>query len=258
MDATVVNAGVSGDTTAGGLARLDWALRPGTDAMIVALGGNDLLRGLAPETSRANLDAILARVAGEDGLPVLLVGIEAPGNYGAAYQAAFDAMYPEVAATYGAAVEPSFLGALTADLPLAEAPRALPAGGRHPSEPRGRGADRGRAGARGGGFGGEGRGGGLRAGIGVARRRGRRGDLGAGSVARGEACGPVPAGPPRPRPVRRGRVAAQGWGGVRGARADGPDRFDRVAHGRMTARRSPGRAAHLPHASGATSPRPRR
>jgi len=100
-DVIVINAGVSGDTTAGGLARLDWALADAPDALIVALGGNDLLRGFDPAASRANLDAILQRLAAE-ALPVLLVGMPAPGNYGPEYQQAFEAMYPELADTYGA------------------------------------------------------------------------------------------------------------------------------------------------------------
>jgi len=111
-DVTVLNAGVSGDTTAGGLARMGWTLTPEVDAMIVALGGNDLLRAIPPETSRANLEAILQ--ATEDaGIPVLLVGLTAPGNYGPDYKQAFDAMYPELAEEYGALHVESFLGALT-------------------------------------------------------------------------------------------------------------------------------------------------
>ncbi|WP_371155238.1 arylesterase [Jannaschia sp. 2305UL9-9] len=121
VDAEIVNAGVSGDTTAGGLARLDWALSDDVDAMIVALGGNDLLRGLPPASSRANLDAILGEVSGERGLPVLLVGLEAPGNYGPAFKAAFDAMYPELAEEYGALHEVSFLGPLLAGVDMATA-----------------------------------------------------------------------------------------------------------------------------------------
>lgn len=107
----VVNAGVSGDTTAGGKSRLDWALEPGTDALMVALGGNDLLRGIDPATSRANLDAILAGAQAR-GLPVLLVGMEAPGNYGPDFKAAFDAMYPELAAGYDALLVPSIFAPL--------------------------------------------------------------------------------------------------------------------------------------------------
>ncbi|WGH79688.1 arylesterase [Jannaschia sp. GRR-S6-38] len=113
VDAEVLNAGVSGDTTAGGLARLDWTLTPEVDALMVALGGNDLLRGIDPATSRANLAAILEG-AGER--PVLLVGLPAPANYGPAFQQAFDAMYPELAAKYDALLEESFLGPLTAEL----------------------------------------------------------------------------------------------------------------------------------------------
>lgn len=78
-DVVVVNAGVSGDTTAGGLARLDWSLTPETDALIVELGGNDMLRGLPPAEARANLEAIL-KAGQARGLPMLLVGMKAPGN----------------------------------------------------------------------------------------------------------------------------------------------------------------------------------
>jgi len=106
--ATVVNAGVSGDTTAGALARIDWALTPRARAMIVTLGGNDLLRGLPPDQARANLDAILTR-ADAAGLPVLLVPMEAPGNYGPDYKAAFDAIYPDLARAHGAILGAPFL-----------------------------------------------------------------------------------------------------------------------------------------------------
>lgn len=108
----MINAGVSGDTTAGGLARIGWTLSPDVDALIVALGGNDLLRGLPPEASRANLEGIL-QAAKAAGVPVLLVGMEAPGNYGPEFKADFDAIYPELAAQYGALHAESFLGPLT-------------------------------------------------------------------------------------------------------------------------------------------------
>lgn len=132
-DAIVINAGVSGDTTAGGLSRIDWTLTPEVDALIVALGGNDLLRGIDPASSRANLDAILARAA-EAEVPALLVGMSAPGNYGADYKAAFDAIYPELAEAYGTLYAPSFLGALE-DLPDREAAIAdfLQPDGIHPN-----------------------------------------------------------------------------------------------------------------------------
>jgi len=113
VDAEVLNAGVSGDTTAGGLARLDWTLTPEVDALIVALGGNDLLRGLPPEAARDNIDAILTRAAA-DGLPVLLIGVTAPGNYGPDYKAAFDAIWPDMADRHGALMVPSFLAPIEA------------------------------------------------------------------------------------------------------------------------------------------------
>jgi acyl-CoA thioesterase I len=100
-DAVVLNAGVSGDTTAGGASRLGWALTPETDALIVNLGGNDMLRGIDPAEARANLDRIMAEAQAK-GLPVLLVGLRAPSNYGADYKAAFDAIFPELAAQYDA------------------------------------------------------------------------------------------------------------------------------------------------------------
>ena len=111
IEATVINAGVSGDTTAGGLARIGWTLSEDVDAVIVALGGNDVLRGIDPAASRANLDGILAEI-GTRGLPVLLAGMRAPGNYGPDYKTAFDAMYPDLAEHHGAALYPFFLQGL--------------------------------------------------------------------------------------------------------------------------------------------------
>lgn len=112
-EAELINAGVSGDTTAGGLSRIEWTLTPDVDALIVALGGNDLLRGIDPAVSRANLDGILD-VASTRQLPVLLVGMDAPANYGAEYETAFDAMYPVLAEKYDAILYPDFLAALAA------------------------------------------------------------------------------------------------------------------------------------------------
>ncbi len=108
-EVTVINAGVSGDTTAGGLARIGWTLTEDVDALIVALGGNDALRGLDPALSKANLDGILTE-AGDR--PILLVGISAPGNYGPAYKEAFDGMYPDLAETHGTLLYPNILGVL--------------------------------------------------------------------------------------------------------------------------------------------------
>lgn len=111
LDVRLVNAGVSGDTTAGGLSRVAWSLTPSTDALIVALGGNDLLRGLDPSVSRANMEGIL-KVAQENDLEVLIVGMEAPGNYGPEYKAEFDALYPELAEAYGVLYFPRFFEGL--------------------------------------------------------------------------------------------------------------------------------------------------
>ena len=111
-DVRLINAGVSGDTTAGGLSRVGWTLTPEVDGMIVALGGNDLLRGIDPEVSRANLDGIVA-AAQEAGVEVLLVGLEAPGNYGPDYKAEFEAIFPSLAETYDTLLAERFLAGLT-------------------------------------------------------------------------------------------------------------------------------------------------
>ena len=97
----IINGGVSGDTSAGAAARVDWNLTPEVDAMIVTIGANDFLRGIAPEVTRKNVEMIL-KVAQAHELPVLLVGMRAPGNFGPDYKARFDAIYPELAAAYRA------------------------------------------------------------------------------------------------------------------------------------------------------------
>ncbi len=97
-DAVVINAGVSGDTTAGGLARIDWALGDDPDAVIVALGGNDLLRGLDTGEMRTNLDGILSAIEAR-GLPMILAGLPAPPNYGEDYRRAFNGMFRDLAAS---------------------------------------------------------------------------------------------------------------------------------------------------------------
>ncbi len=119
-DVTLVDAGVSGDTSAGGLARLDWALADGGDAVIVELGSNDALRGLAPEETERNLAAILERLEAR-GLPVLLTGMKAPRNLGADYAARFDAIYPRLAARYPVQFYPFLLEGVAADLALNQA-----------------------------------------------------------------------------------------------------------------------------------------
>jgi acyl-CoA thioesterase-1 len=122
--AHVVNAGVSGDTTAGGRERMAWSLGADTDAVIVELGGNDMLRGLPPAQARDNLDAMLAEARGR-GLPVLLVGLAAPGNYGPAYQAEFDAIWPDLAARHGALLLADLFAPITALPPEERAAREL-------------------------------------------------------------------------------------------------------------------------------------
>ncbi|WP_170551504.1 arylesterase [Ruegeria atlantica] len=112
-DVRLINAGVSGDTTAGGAARVDWTLTPEVDGIIVALGGNDLLRGIDPAVSRSNLEAIV-KVADSSEVDILLVGMQAPGNYGADYKEAFDAIYPDLATAYETGYAPSFFAGLTA------------------------------------------------------------------------------------------------------------------------------------------------
>lgn len=107
----VVNAGVSGDTTAGGLSRVEWTLTPDIHGMILALGGNDVLRGLDPALTRANIEGILQAAQAAD-IPVLLVGMQAPGNYGPEYQAAFEAIWPELAEAYDALYFESFFKGL--------------------------------------------------------------------------------------------------------------------------------------------------
>jgi acyl-CoA thioesterase-1 len=104
----VVNAGVSGDTSAGGLRRIDWALDGDVKVLIVALGGNDALRGLPVEQLEQNLTAIVER-ADTRKIKVILAGMEAPPNYGAAYTAAFRQTYRDVAAEHGAVLIPFLL-----------------------------------------------------------------------------------------------------------------------------------------------------
>ena len=104
----IADAGVSGDTTSGGLARLDWSVPEGTDAVIVELGANDALRGVDPKVTRAALDSILRRLKAR-GIEVLLCGMMAPRNMGADYVRAFDSVFPELAAAHGVLFYPFFL-----------------------------------------------------------------------------------------------------------------------------------------------------
>lgn len=110
----IANAGVSGDTPSGGLARLDWSVPEGTDAVILELGANDALRGLDPKVTRAALDAILRRL-GERRIAVLLAGMRAPPNMGSDYGRAFDAIFPDLAAAHDVVFYPFFLDGVAAE-----------------------------------------------------------------------------------------------------------------------------------------------
>lgn len=132
-DVTVINAGVSGDTTAGGLARAAWTLTPEVDAVIVALGGNDLLRGIDPAESASNLRGIL-EAAKAAGVEALLVGMEAPSNYGPEYKSAFDGMFAALAGEFDVPLYPTFFRGLLQDGDLEAARVAFMQGdGIHPN-----------------------------------------------------------------------------------------------------------------------------
>jgi acyl-CoA thioesterase I len=110
----IINGGVSGDTTAGGLARLDWALGDRPRYVLLELGANDALRGLDPKEAYDNLDQILARLAAAK-IGVLLIGMRAPANWGRQYQAQFDAIYPDLAAKYRVPLYPFLLAGVALD-----------------------------------------------------------------------------------------------------------------------------------------------
>lgn len=126
VPAKVINAGVSGETSAGGLARLDWALNDKPDAVVLCLGANDALRGLDPGAMEANLDRILARLRAR-GLPVLLAGMLAPPNLGAEYGRQYNAIFPRLAEKHGALFYPFFLDG------VASIPALNQADGMHPN-----------------------------------------------------------------------------------------------------------------------------
>ena len=129
----LVNAGVSGDTTAGGLARLDWTLGPEVQALVVELGANDMLRGLPPEEARANLSEIVEGAKARS-LPVLLIGFQAPANWGPDYKTAFDAIYPDLAKADHVLLMPAFYGPLSPDGSPAAALKYLQPDGEHPTK----------------------------------------------------------------------------------------------------------------------------
>ena len=127
LDVGVVNAGVSGDTSADGLARLDWALAEPYDAAIVEFGSNDALRGLDVAHTQSNIDAVLAKLKAK-GLAVMLAGMKAPRNLGPEYIDAFDAIFPALAKKHKILLYPFFLDGVAADLKLNQAD------GIHPNE----------------------------------------------------------------------------------------------------------------------------
>ncbi len=125
LDVVLVDAAVSGDTTAGGRARLDWALADGADAAFVELGANDGLRGLSPAEMEANLAAILDALAARK-IPVLLSGMLAPPNLGAEYGAAFKAVFERLGKRPGLLYDPFFLEGIAGDPALNQADRIHP------------------------------------------------------------------------------------------------------------------------------------
>ena len=113
-DVVIAKAGVSGDTSSGGLSRLDWSVPDGTRLVILELGANDMLRGIGPDITEKNLDAMISRLK-ERNIAVLLAGMHAAPNLGPDYQAAFDAIYPRLASKHGIALYPFFLDGVAAD-----------------------------------------------------------------------------------------------------------------------------------------------
>lgn len=110
----IANAGVSGDTASGGLSRLNWSVPEGTDAVILELGANDMLRGVDPQLTRKAIETIVRTLKGRR-IEVLLAGMRAPPNLGADYRRAFDAIFPDLASAYGLVFYPFFLDGIAAD-----------------------------------------------------------------------------------------------------------------------------------------------
>jgi len=119
IPAEIANASVSGETAADGLARLDWSVPPGTDAVILELGANDMLRGIKPQATQAALETILYRLADRH-IAVLLCGMRAAPNLGTDYGVSFERIYPKLAAQYGVLLYPFFLDGVAANLSLTQ------------------------------------------------------------------------------------------------------------------------------------------
>ena len=120
LNVAIGNAGVSGDTTSGGLDRLDWSVPEGTRGVILELGANDALRGTDPKVTRTALDDIIERLTARH-VAVLLCGMLSPPNYGADYAAQFNAIYPDLAKKYDVPLYPFFLDGVAADSKLNQA-----------------------------------------------------------------------------------------------------------------------------------------
>jgi acyl-CoA thioesterase I len=120
IEVDMINAGVSGDTSSGGRDRLDWSVPEGTEAVILELGANDALRGIDPKLTRSALSDILTRLKAR-GVAVLLCGMVAPPNYGSDYSARFNAIYPDLAKSFGVPLYPFFLEGVASDAKLNQA-----------------------------------------------------------------------------------------------------------------------------------------
>lgn len=116
-DVVIANAGVSGDTTGGGLERLDWSIPDGTDLVLLGLGANDMLRGLRPDLTQANLSRMVESLQAR-GIEILLVGMLAAPNLGPDYGERFNAIYPRLAEEYGLTLYPFFLDGVAGEAPL--------------------------------------------------------------------------------------------------------------------------------------------
>lgn len=133
LDVHVVNAGVSGDTSAGGAARLGWILTDDIDVAMVALGGNDMLRGISPDETQRNLAAILTELQ-DKGIPTLLIGVLASSNFGEGYRADFEKVFPDLAQEFSVDLFPNFLEGIATAGSFADARRLyLQADGLHPN-----------------------------------------------------------------------------------------------------------------------------
>lgn len=108
LSVRIINAGLSGDTTGGGIDRLDWVLTPEVEGVILELGANDALRGLSPQQAKKNLGGMISKLQSKN-LPILLAGMRAPTNMGEEYVSAFDSIYPELAQQYDVPLYPFFL-----------------------------------------------------------------------------------------------------------------------------------------------------